>query len=211
MLDRRPDPAHIIHSCRHWPIFTPKTSSKISYQPPLCQKEPCKSDIAKLLSARPHFEGVRVPFDASHKGSDWILMKCGRWLDGPYWSGGFLWGANVSRDNEGGGERGFIKEHKQEPRPLRRRLQARTRPSLFNWERKVISHSIILHVGGNSEQMATMVTGLNAIGARRGRLFFGTNLPWPHEVFIEHGEVELGSRSIALQTGLRSKAAECLM
>lgn len=31
----------------------------------------------------------------------------------------FLWGADASRDNEGGGERGFIKEHKQEPRPLR--------------------------------------------------------------------------------------------
>lgn len=75
----------------------------------------------------------------------------------------------------------------------------------------MISDSIILLAGGNSEQMATMVTGLSAIWARRGRLFFGTNLPWPHEVFIEHGEVELGNRSIALQTGLRSKAAECFM
>lgn len=119
-------------------------------------------------------------------------------------------GADVSRDNDGWGG-GNIKEHKQERRPLRRRLQARTRPSLFNWERKVISDSIILLAGGSSEQMATMVTGLSAISARRGRLFFGTNLPWPHEVFIEHGEVELANRSMALQTGLRSKAAECFM
>lgn len=70
----------------------------------------------------------------------------------------------------------------------------------------MISDSIILLAGGNGEQMATMVTGLSAISARRGRLFFGTNLPWPHEVFIEHGEVELGNRSIALQTGLRSQS-----
>lgn len=124
---------------------------------------------------------------------------------------GLSGGTDVSRDNEGGGRRGFIKEHKQVLRPLRPRLQTRTRPSLFNRERKVISDSIILLAGGNSEQMATMVTGLSAISACRGRLFFGTNLPWPHEVFIEHGEVELGNRSIALQTGLRSKAAEFFM
>lgn len=33
--------------------------------------------------------------------------------------------------------------------------------------------------------MATIVTGLTAISALHGHLFFGTNLPWPHEVFIE--------------------------
>lgn len=121
-------------------------------------------------------------------------------------------GADVWRDNEGEeGSEAFLKEHKQEAGPLRRRLQARTRPSLLNWGRKVISDSIIPLAGGNSEQMATMVTGLSAISARRGRLFFGTNLPWPHEVFIEHGEMELANRSIALQTGPRSKAAECFM
>lgn len=42
-----------------------------------------------------------VPFDAVHKGGDWILIKCGRWLDGPYWSGGLE--ADVARDSEGGG------------------------------------------------------------------------------------------------------------
>lgn len=70
----------------------------------------------------------------------------------------------------------------------------------------MISDSIILLAGGNSEQMATMVTGLSAISARRPRLFFGTNLPWPHEVFIEHGEVELVQQvnSITSRTEVQS-------
>jgi len=49
----------------------------------------------------------------------------------------------------------------------------------------VISDSIIFFAGGNGEQMATIVTGLTAISTVHGHLFFGTNLPWPHEVFIE--------------------------
>lgn len=49
----------------------------------------------------------------------------------------------------------------------------------------MISDSIIFCAGGNSEQMATIVTGLTAISTVHGHLFFGTNLPWPHEVFIE--------------------------
>lgn len=49
----------------------------------------------------------------------------------------------------------------------------------------MISDSIIFFAGGNGEQMATIVTGLSPISAVRGRLFFATNLPWPHEVFIE--------------------------
>lgn len=49
----------------------------------------------------------------------------------------------------------------------------------------MISDSIIFLAGGNSEQMATIVTGLTTICAVHGHLFFGTNLPWPHEVFIE--------------------------
>lgn len=48
----------------------------------------------------------------------------------------------------------------------------------------MISDSIIFFAGGNGEQMATIVTGLSAISAARRRLFFATNLPWPHEVFI---------------------------
>lgn len=64
----------------------------------------------------------------------------------------------------------------------------------------MISGSIILFAGGNSEQMATMVTGLTAISSRHGHLFFGTNLPWPHEVFTEHEEVKLANRSMALPT-----------
>lgn len=62
----------------------------------------------------------------------------------------------------------------------------------------MISNSIIFFAGGNSEQMATIATGLAAIGTLRGRLFFGTNLPWLHEVFIE--EVKLADRSMALAT-----------
>lgn len=49
----------------------------------------------------------------------------------------------------------------------------------------MISDSIIFCAGGNSEQMATIVTGLTTISTLYRHLFFGTNLPWPHEVFIE--------------------------
>lgn len=44
-------------------------------------------------------------------------------------------------------------------------LQRQTRPSLLNQERKVISNSIIFFEGGNSEQMATMATGLAAVSS----------------------------------------------
>lgn len=44
-------------------------------------------------------------------------------------------------------------------------LQRQTRPSLLNQERKVISNSIIFSEGGNSEQMATMATGLAAVSS----------------------------------------------
>lgn len=85
------------------------------------------------------------------------------------------------------------------------RLQRHTRASLFNQERKVISNSIIFFVGGKSEQMATIATGLITISIHRGRLFFGTNLPWLHEVFTK--EVTLANRSMALETRQTSK--EC--
>lgn len=67
---------------------------------------------------------------------------------------------------------------------LWRGLKWRTLPSLLNQGREVISDSIIIFSGGNSEQMVTIVTGLTAISTAHGHLFFGTNLPWPHEVFI---------------------------
>lgn len=63
----------------------------------------------------------------------------------------------------------------------------------------MISDSIIFFAGGNSEQMVTIVTGLTAISTLPGHLFFRTNLPWPHEVFIEHWEVKLANRSMASQ------------
>lgn len=85
------------------------------------------------------------------------------------------------------------------------RLQRHTRPSLFNQERKVNSNSIIFFAGGNSEQMATIATGLVAIGTHRGRLFFRTNLPWLYEVFTQ--KVKLANRSVALETRQTSK--EC--
>lgn len=44
-------------------------------------------------------------------------------------------------------------------------LQQQTRPSVLNQERKVISNSIIFFEGGNSEQMATMATGLSAVSS----------------------------------------------
>lgn len=86
------------------------------------------------------------------------------------------------------------------------RLQRHTRPSLFNQERKVISNSIIFFVGRNSEQMVTIATGLIAISTHCRRLFFGTNLPWLHEVFTQ--EVKLANRSMALETWQTSK--ECV-
>lgn len=38
-----------------------------------------------------------MPFDAPSEGIDGALMKCGRLLDGPYWSAPF--GEDVAWDN----------------------------------------------------------------------------------------------------------------
>lgn len=65
----------------------------------------------------------------------------------------------------------------------------------------MISDSIIFFVGGNSEQMATIVTGLTMISTVHGHLFFGTNLPWPHEVFIE--VLALGGEAYQQVNGIR--------
>lgn len=49
----------------------------------------------------------------------------------------------------------------------------------------MISDSITFFARGNTAQMATIVTRFTMISSVRGHLFFGINLPWPHEVFIE--------------------------
>lgn len=49
--------------------------------------------------------------------------------------------------------------------------------------------------------MATIVTGLSTISAVHGRLFFGTNLAWPHEVFIE--VLALGGEACQQVSGVR--------
>lgn len=71
---------------------------------------------------------------------------------------------------------------------------------------ETISDSIILFAGGNSEQMATIVSRLTTISNVHGDLFFVTNLPWPHEVFIEvlalGGEVCLQVNGMAEVQGI---------
>lgn len=49
--------------------------------------------------------------------------------------------------------------------------------------------------------MATIVTGITTISAVRGHLFFGINLPWPHEVFIE--VLALGGEACQQVNGIR--------
>lgn len=78
----------------------------------------------------------------------------------------------------------------------------------------MISDSIIFFAGRNREQMATIVTGLTAISTLHGHLFFGTNLPWPHEVFIE--VLALGGEACQQVKGITemtepSKASEYFM
>ena len=65
----------------------------------------------------------------------------------------------------------------------------------------MISDSINFFVEGNSEQMATIVTGLTTISTVHGHLFFGINLPWPHEVFIE--VLALGGEACQQVNGIR--------
>lgn len=74
-------------------------------------------------------------------------------------------------------------------------------PSLLNPERKVISDSITFFARGNTEQMATIVTRFTMISTVHGRLFFGINLPWPHEVFIE--VLALGGEACEQVNGIR--------
>lgn len=99
----------------------------------------------------------------------------------------------------------LLKEYKQGLKLLWWRLQWQTRPSLSNQERKVISDSIIIFGGGNSEQMVTIVTGLTPISAVHGHLFFGTNLPWPQEVFIE--VLALGGKAFQQVNSIRDMTA----
>lgn len=70
----------------------------------------------------------------------------------------------------------------------------------------MISDSIILFVPGNSEQMATIVTGLPTISTVHGCLFFEINLPWPHEVFIE--ELAPGGEACQQVNGIK-KSLKC--
>lgn len=143
----------------------------------------------------------------SFEGSDWILIKSGGWLDGLYWSGGMtadvvrVSGVGVCMSGRDWGW--YTKNTNQDSNYCDGGHQGQTWPSLLNQKRKVISNSITFFAGGNSEQMATIATGLTAISRLCGCFFSRTNSPWLHEVFIE--EVKLANRSKALEKRQTSK------
>lgn len=69
------------------------------------------------------------------------------------------------------------------------RLQRHTRPRHSSTERKVISNSIIFYAGGNSEQMATIDTGLISISTHRARPFLRDKFTVASWGFHPGGEV----------------------